>query len=136
RLDMTWNPLASPIASLDRDEFMPAMQSLRKTDNKRERMGLTGTVDYKFNANSQLVFNYMFNQRNDSDDQNRFRYDFDRPNVRWQTLSELTGARVRRDVNLWDEDKSNHSFNLQGFHTLNSWQLDWGGYYTMSKRKF
>ncbi|TZF86495.1 TonB-dependent receptor (plasmid) [Pedobacter sp. BS3] len=136
RIDATWQGFASPIGTSGDTKIMPSMYAFRKTDNIRKRMGITGTLDYKFNEKSQLIFNYMYNNRDDSDDQNRLRYDFDRSGSVWTSQSTINAARIRRDVNLWDETKQNHSFNLQGFHTLNRWQLDWGAYYTKSKRDF
>ncbi|RZK39785.1 MAG: TonB-dependent receptor [Pedobacter sp.] len=135
RLDATWESIERVIGSGER-KLMPANFALRKTDNRRERIGLTGTLDYRFDEKSHLIFNYMYNRRNDADDQNRLRYDFDRGSSTWATLNTVNNARIRRDINVWDEDKENHSFNLQGFHTLNKWQIDWGGYYTRSKRDF
>src|SRR5690606_6845053 len=106
------------------------------TINQRERIGATASLDYKFNPNHEIVFNYMYNRREDNDTRNRLRFDLDRPGAVYQSLDSITGGRIRRDINLWDELKTNQSFNLQGYHTLGSWQIDWSAYYTLSHRTF
>src|SRR5690606_887110 len=115
---------------------LPQNYGFRKTENERQRTGVTATFDYKPNGFNHLVFNYMFNQRIDHDVQNRQRYAFDRRGTDWISFNEAAGARVRRDINLWDEDKTNHNFTVQGDHPIRSWQLDWAGSSTRSSREF
>src|SRR5699024_4333314 len=62
--------------------------------------------------------------------------DMNRSGAVFESLDSIRQARVRRDINIWDELKTNHSFNLQGIHTLNKWKIEWAGYYTASKREF
>ncbi|MFD2896329.1 TonB-dependent receptor [Sphingobacterium arenae] len=134
RLDAVWRE--TEILGQEGTWNLPQNYGFRKTENERKRTGVTATFDYKPNGFNHLVFNYMFNQRIDHDVQNRQRYDFDRSGTEWISFNEAAGARVRRDINLWDEDKTNHNFSVQGYHTIRSWQLDWAGSYTRSSREF
>lgn len=136
RTDAVWQGIPRPVRSLDRDTIVMGNYQYRATINQRERIGATATVDYKFNPNHELVFNYMYNRREDNDSRNRLRFDMDRPGTIYQSLDSMTEARIRRDINIWDELKTNQSFNLQGYHTLGSWKIDWSGYYTLSNRTF
>ncbi|MGC4234994.1 MAG: TonB-dependent receptor [Niabella sp.] len=133
RMDATWRTLAVPVGN--EGMIVPQDFQFRKTENKRTRIGATGTIDYKV-RNHEIVFNYMFNSREDDDIRNRLRFDFDRPNVSWAAIDSINRARTRRDINLWRELKTNHNFNLEGFHTLGSWMADWGAFYSTSKRDF
>lgn len=136
RIDADWQGIPRPVQSLGTDELVLANYQFRKTENQRERIGATFTADYKFNDKNSIVFNYMFNRREDNDLRNRFRIDTDRSGTEFPSLDTILNARVRRDINFFDEIKTNNSFNLQGYHTLKNWQIDWGAYYTISNRTF
>jgi TonB-dependent receptor len=136
RIDADWQGIPRPIQSTGTDELVLANYQFRKTENQRERIGATFTMDYKFNDKNSIVFNYMFNRREDNDLRNRFRIDTDRSGTVFQSFDTIQNARVRRDINFFDEVKTNNSFNLQGYHTLSNWQIDWGAYYTASNRTF
>lgn len=134
RIDARWSGVARPITQLERSEITQLGYEFRKTENQRTRTGVTATVDYKV-KNHELVFNYMHNYRRDDDIRNRLRYDFDRSGSTWITYDSVVNSRIRRDINLWNEQKTNQSFNLQGTHLLDSWIADWGVYYTFSQRR-
>lgn len=136
RIDGAWQGIPRPIGDTGESATVLANYQYRNTVNIRERIGATATVDYRFNANHELIFNYMYNRREDNDLRNRFRFDLDRSGSVFQSLDSITNGRVRRDVNIWDEVKTNQSFNLQGFHTMDTWRIEWGGYYTLSDRVF
>ncbi len=136
RIDGAWQGIPRPIQQTGESATVMANYQYRNTVNIRERLGATATVDYRFNDNHELVFNYMFNRREDNDMRNRFRFDLDRSGSVYQTLDSITDGRIRRDINIWDEIKTNQSFNLQGEHTLDTWRIEWGGYYTLSDRVF
>ncbi|MGF1637954.1 MAG: carboxypeptidase-like regulatory domain-containing protein, partial [Cyclobacteriaceae bacterium] len=136
RTDGNWLGLPRPIPPGQNDQESLVMENyqFRNTVNERERIGATATIDYKFNQKNEIVFNYMYNRREDNDMRNRLRFDLDRGI--YESLDSIRNARIRRDINIFDELKENQSFNLQGFHTLGNWQVDWSGYYTVSKRIF
>ncbi|WP_051719735.1 TonB-dependent receptor [Anditalea andensis] len=136
RTDATWQGVRRPIGNMDTDTLVMANYQYRRTINQRERIGATATIDYKFNKNHEVVFNYMYNRREDNDVRNRLRFDMDRSGSVFHSLDSISNARVRRDINIWDELKTNQSFNLQGFHTLGHWKIDWSAYYTLSNRTF
>jgi TonB-dependent receptor len=136
RIDGTWQGLRRPVGNMDKDTLVMANYQFRQTINNRVRAGATATVDYRFNDNHEIVFNYMYNRRSDEDLRNRFRFDMDRSGSVYHSLDSIRNGRIRRDINLFDELKTNHSFNLQGFHEFNKWKIEWAGYYTLSQRIF
>lgn len=136
RIDARWQGLTRPVQALEGDTVVMQDYQFRKTENQRTRIGATTTIDYKFNKNHDIIFNYMYNQREDNDVRNRMRFDMDRSGSVWYALDSLGEGRVRRDINIWNELKTNHNFNLQGFHRLGIWHVEWGGYYTYSERDF
>ncbi len=109
----------------------------RLTENERSRYGATATIDYKFDVNNRIIFNYMYSRREDDDVRNRFRFDsqFDGGGT-YQSIDSITRARVRRDILISNELKENSTFNLEGAHTLGTWDIDWKGFYTTSERRF
>lgn len=132
RMDSEWRAMRFPE---ERDfTFMPIDYQMRKTENKRTRIGTTATIDYKI-KNHDFIFNYMMNSREDDDIRNRTRFDLARNNT-WNITEDATSSlsRIRRDIALWRELKVNHNFNLEGFHTFGDWTADWGLVYTLSKR--
>lgn len=133
RMDATWAGVRRPVEMVNESLIMPEDFQFRKTENRRTRMGATFTMDYKV-KNHEIIFNYMYNYREDDDTRNRLRFDFNRSNSEWITHDSVRNGRIRRDINLWNEIKNNHNFNLEGTHTLSSWVLDWGLFYTWSRR--
>ncbi|MBP2833675.1 TonB-dependent receptor [Aquimarina sp. U1-2] len=139
RNDARWGGLPITTDVSQEEVIVMDQYEYRLTENERERYGITGTLDYKFDENNSLVFNYMYNRREDTDVRNRFRFDMDTDRgARYQTLDSITGsgARARRDINVFNELKENQTFNLEGSHTLGSWDIDWGAFYTFSERDF
>lgn len=136
RIDAAWQGIPRPIGTTGETEVVMGNYQFRHTINLRERIGATATVDYRFNDDHEIIFNYMYNRREDNDMRNRLRFDMDRSGSYFHRLDSITEGRIRRDINIWDELKTNQSFNLQGFHTLDTWKIDWSAYYTLSDRVF
>ncbi|WP_262248814.1 hypothetical protein [Parapedobacter soli] len=135
RIDAVWQGIPRPVASLGNEStIVMDNYQYRHAKNVRERIGATATVDYRFNENHELVFNYMYNRREDNDLRNRLRFDMN--NGQFHALDSIENGRVRRDINIWDELKTNHSFGLQGYHTLDVWKVDWSVNYVLSDRLF
>ncbi len=135
RMDATWSGVRKPVRMLNESLILPEDYEFRKTENKRDRVGITTTLDYKV-TNHEIVFNYMYNYREDDDLRNRVRFDLDRSGTEWISLDSILNGRIRRDINLWNEIKTNHNFNLEGIHTFDSWMVDWGAFYTRSNRDY
>lgn len=136
RIDARWITVPDPNVTEDPIYFRD--YQYRKTENRRQRMGATLTLDYKFSENSSIIFNFMHNRREDNDVRNRLRFDFDRGGsgiLLGSNADSIDLARVRRDINIWDELKINNSFNLQGSHYLKGFLIEWGGYLTLSNRE-
>lgn len=135
RMDATWSGVKKKVKMVNEGLIMPEYYHFRKTENKRTRVGTTTTIDYKV-KNHEIIFNYMCNYREDDDVRNRMRFDLDRSTSQWISHDSLLDGRIRRDINIWKEIKKNHNFNLEGNHNLNGWMVDWGAFYTTSKREY
>lgn len=136
RIDGRWSGLPVPIRETDQEKLVLNDYQYRITQNIRTRTGLTGTVDYRFNKKHDLVFKYMYNRRKDEDIRNRLRFDMNRSGSIYQTLDSITDGRIRRNINIADELKENHNFNLEGNHHFGRWHLKWSSFYTTSKRDY
>ncbi|TRX51178.1 TonB-dependent receptor [Fulvivirga sp. M361] len=135
-IDADWTPRPVELAVSEEEVIVIEEYQYRLRQNERERIGATFTMDYEFNDKNSIIFNYMYNRRQDVDIRNRLRFDMD--GARYQTLDSITGSgpnlKVRRDINIFDELKENQTFNLGGSHKLSNWDIDWGAFYTVSKR--
>ena len=139
RTEGVWSPRPLRIQLIDEERFVLDQYQYRHTENERERIGATFTMDYALDKNNTFIFNYMFNRRQDVDTRNRLRFDTDQSRgAIYLTLDSIGGdrARVRRDINIFDELKENHSFNLQGTHTFGNWDVNWTAFYTFSDLTF
>lgn len=132
RIDATWSGLPVSIRQTGEESLVMKNYQYRHTKNNRTRTGFTATMDYKFNDKNNLVFKYMYNNRQDEDLRNRLRFDLDRGV--YQTLDSVSDGRIRRDMNISDETKRNQSYHLEGDHVINTWKVEWSGFYTSSKR--
>ena len=135
RMDATWSGVKKKVRMVNENLIMPEYYHFRKTENNRTRIGTTTTIDYKV-KNHEIIFNYMYNYREDDDIRNRMRFDLDRSTSEWVSHDSLLNGRIRKDINLWNETKKNHNFNLEGNHNLNGWMVDWGAFYTTSRRDY
>lgn len=136
RIDATWQGIPRPVGNMEMPQIVMANYQFRSTINERERIGATATFDYKFSPNHEIVFNYMYNRREDNDLRNRLQFDMNRAGSVYHSFDSISQSRIRRDINIFDELKTNQSFNLQGFHSLGLWKVDWSAYYTVSNRTF
>ncbi len=134
RVDGDWTAIPELIIQTQEEEFVLDQYDYRLTENNRERIGATATLDYKFNDNHNIVFNYVYSQRQDIDVRHRSRFDVLTSGAEYQTLDSITSARVRRDINFTDELKINQVFSLQGEHILNNWEIAWQGFYSATER--
>lgn len=134
RVDATWSGLKVPIRQTGEESLVMNDFQYRNTKNVRTRTGFSATVDYKFNDRNDLVFKYMYAKREDEDLRNRLRFDLDRGSSIYHTLDSISDGRIRRDMNISDEAKENQSFHLEGNHSLNTWKIEWSGFYTFSER--
>ncbi|WKN42107.1 TonB-dependent receptor [Tunicatimonas pelagia] len=118
----------------DQDSVLSIMDyRYRDLFNIRTRTGASFTLDYKFNSRHSLIFNAMYSRRGDEDQRSRARYDPDVGTFVTPTLSQ--NARIRRDLSIRDEVKNNITYNLEGDHTLGTVHLDYGLFYTDSRRE-
>lgn len=134
RIDASWSGLPKPIKGLDTSGIVPLDYQYRKRMNERTRMGAAATIDYQV-ENHEIIFHYMYNHRQDNDVRNRLRFDFDQPNAAWITMDSLESGRERKDIDIWNEKKINHDFNLQGTHHLGDWTAEWLAAYSISRRR-
>ncbi|MCF6361662.1 MAG: TonB-dependent receptor [Cyclobacteriaceae bacterium] len=122
------------INNQDQDSILTIMDyRYRDLFNIRERIGSSFTLDYKFNRKNSLLFNVLYSRRGDNDLRSRARYDPDVGTFITPTVSQ--NARIRRDLSIREDVKSNISYSLEGKHTLGNIKLDYGLFYTDSRRK-
>lgn len=136
--EAAWSPFGdTPVRSLGADTVVLENSEYRDLMNQRRRYGATATVDYKFNATSNIIFNFMYSRRSDEDVRNR-RQGFlnESAGVQWLSLDSIAGTELRRDILVQESFSENYSYNLQGEHTLGKALFDWGGFYSTSTREW
>ena len=112
---------------------------LRPLLNERTRIGVNATFDYRFNANSNLVFKAIYNRLEDESLRRRIRFrprnnynDPANPNV----AGPDNDVRIRRDINDRAIDRENITITFEGNHLLgNLAKLDYAVNYTRSERE-
>jgi TonB-dependent receptor len=136
--EAAWSPFGTtPIQGLGRDTVVIQNYQYRDLLNRRQRIGATLTLDYRLSANSNLIFNFMYNRRQDSDQRNRLRGILNESAaVQWTSLDTIRATQLRRDITLSDYYSENLSYNLQGNHLFGQARLDWGAYYSPARRVF
>ncbi|MGB5820376.1 MAG: TonB-dependent receptor [Saonia sp.] len=111
---------------------------LRPLLNERTRIGVNATFDYRFNANSKVVFKAIYSKLEDESLRRRTRFrprnnynDPLNPNV----AGPDNDVRVRRDINDRVIDRENITLTFEGEHALGSFaKLDYAINYTRSER--
>ena len=122
------------IQNQDQDSVLSIMDyRYRDLFNVRTRSGASVTLDYKFNNRHDLIFNVMYSRRADDDLRSRARYDPDVGTFVTPTISQ--NARIRRDLSIRENTKQNITYNLEGRHKFSGLVLDYGLFYTDSKRE-
>jgi len=135
-LEAVWSPFGdTPVLGLGRDTVVIENHQVSDLVNQRTRMGATLTLDYKFSPNSDIIFNFMYSRRGDTDERNRLRtFLNESAGVTWVSLDTIRGAELRRDIRLAESFSENLSYNLQGQHKLGRGTIDWGLYHADSRR--
>lgn len=126
----------TPIVGLGIDTVVIENHEVNDLLNQRTRTGATFTLDYEFNPDSDIIFNFIYSRRKDIDEQNRLRTFLNQSaGVQWESLSVIRGAELRRDLALREYYSENFSYNLEGRHkVLGRAIVDWGMFYADSRR--
>ena len=111
---------------------------LRNYSLARERMGITGNLDYKLNANSKLYVRTMWNRYTDFEERDRLRYRFDKsvdeeePGSGYDPADGLAVslARIERDLKSRTSISYINSYTFGGQHQFGKIGVDYS--YTIS----
>ena len=111
---------------------------LRNYSLARERMGITGNLDYKLNENSKLYLRSMWNRYTDWEERDRLRYRFDKsvdeeePGSGYDPADGLAVslARIERDLKSRTSISYINSYTLGGEHRFGNIDVDYS--YTIS----
>ena len=111
---------------------------LRNYNLARERMGITGNLDYKLNENSKFYLRSMWNRYTDWEERDRMRYRFDKsvdeeePGSGYDPADGLAVslARIERDLKSRTSISYINSYTLGGEHQFGNIDVDYS--YTIS----
>ena len=111
---------------------------LRNYNLSRERMGITGNLDYKLNENSKLYIRTMWNRYTDWEERDRLRYRFDKsvdeeePGSGYDPADGLAVslARIERDLKSRTSISYINSYTFGGEHLFGNIDVDYS--YTIS----
>ena len=111
---------------------------LRNYSLARERMGITGNLDYKLNANSKLYVRTMWNRYTDFEERDRLRFRFDKsvddeePGSGYDPADGLAVslARIERDLKSRTSISYINSYTFGGEHLFGNIDVDYS--YTIS----
>ena len=112
---------------------------LRNYNLARERMGITGNLDYKLNENSKFYLRSMWNRYTDWEERDRMRYRFDKsvdeeePGSGYDPAKDglaVNLARIERDLKSRTSISYINSYTLGGQHQFGNIGVDYS--YTIS----
>ena len=111
---------------------------LRNYNLSRERMGITGNLDYKLNENSKLYVRTMWNRYTDFEERDRLRYRFDKsvdeeePGSGYDPADGMAVnlARIERDLKSRTSISYINSYTFGGEHQFGNIDIDYS--YTIS----
>ncbi|MCU0443861.1 MAG: TonB-dependent receptor [Microscillaceae bacterium] len=127
-------PANKTFASDGNQYVLPTFYRLRDLENLRTRSGLAVTFDLKFNDNHEIVFNYMYSQRFDRDEEKRTQFDLGRGSqsapvwdiVEGETLPTANRATsIRRFTNPREFNVQTNTLSLTGNHNFSKFSMDW-----------
>ncbi len=99
----------------------------------RERTGLSGTIDYRYDDRSSLYLRGIFNRFGDQEFQRRLRLRFDKGDYDSQT--QVSGARVERKLKNRYEEQDIYSLKAGGRHAFSTLDLDYSASYSYAREK-
>jgi TonB-dependent receptor len=97
--------------------------TLRESQNQRDRLGLSGQFEFKFNENNRIYASAMFNKRWDLQTRNDLRARFDRGD--YVSPTEAQGTRFIRAMQDREERQAVSSYDIGGEHRLNKLNIDY-----------
>jgi len=120
------------------DKIILTDLQLRNYSLARERMGITGNLDYKLNDNSKLYVRTMWNRYTDWEERDRMRYRFDKSVDEEESGSgydpadglAVNLARIERDLKSRTSISYINSYTLGGQHQFGNIGVDYS--YTIS----
>jgi len=122
----------------DKDGTVLTDVQLRNYNLSRERMGITGNLDYKLNENSKFYLRSMWNRYTDWEERDRMRYRFDKSVDEEESGSgydpadglAVNLARIERDLKSRTSISYINSYTLGGQHQFGNIGVDYS--YTIS----
>ena len=121
------------------DKIILTDLQLRNYSLARERMGITGNLDYKLNDNSKLYVRTMWNRYTDWEERDRMRYRFDKsvdeeePGSGYDPAKDglaVNLARIERDLKSRTSVSYINSYTFGGEHQFGNIDVDYN--YTIS----
>lgn len=97
--------------------------TLRESQNTRDRLGLSGQFEFKFNENSRIYASAMFSKRWDLQTRNDLRARFNRGD--YVSATEAQGTRFIRAMQDREEQQVVSSYDIGGEHRLNKLKIDY-----------
>ena len=116
----------------ERSELVLAEHDYRALTTQRTRAGAGVNLDYKFNAVSDLRFNFMYSILEEDELRSRTRFRMNNGNQESPVLS--TNAQARKTFRERVVQRDNFNYNLQGNFLIRKLQLEAAGFYTTSER--
>ena len=105
------------------DEFVLDQLQLRDYEIERRRIGLSSTLDYKFNESSQIYIRSIYNYYTDQEFRRRFRF---RPGSGdYVSPTEARGIRLVNELKDREQTQEIWSINAGGEHNLSKFTLDY-----------
>ncbi len=116
--------------------YFPTDVRLLYVENERTRTGTSATIDYSFNANTNIVANFMYSDHFNelTRYRKRTRMQTSRTSLNDEGIYVSARGRSYNEIKAATEDNSNLNFNIQGETVIGKVKLDAGVF--MNKSEF
>jgi len=112
----------------DWDGKSPTLQSfeLRDYNIERNRVGLSSTLDYRFDANSMIYLRTLYSDLREQENRRRLIFEYDEDDEEWK---------VGKNMKSRPENQGVYSLNLGGNHALSSFNIDYEMSYAYARQE-
>ncbi|MEO9023362.1 MAG: TonB-dependent receptor [Ginsengibacter sp.] len=107
--------------------------TLRESNNIRDRLGLTGQMEYKFNKNNQIGISALFNKRWDDQWRNDLNAKIDKG--KYISYTDVTGARFIKATQDRVERQIANDFEIFGVNQVGKLKIEYRGSYSKAYTK-
>lgn len=110
------------------EDGLPELQTfeLRDYHIERNRVGVSTTLDYRFDPNNTIYLRALYSDLREHEDRRRIEFEYDEDDDAWE---------INKNVKSRPENQGIYSVNLGGIHSMESFNLDYEASYAYARQE-